>query len=56
MERGNFVSEGPKPSVPWASPGTSDPPTLWEGNRELELGVLGPDPVACHHLVRIINT
>ena len=35
------VSQGPNPSVLWASPGTSDPTTLWKENRVLDLG--GPE-------------
>ena len=43
-----------RPSVLWASPGTSDPATLGDGNRIVELGVQGPDPLACHYVVSII--
>jgi hypothetical protein len=44
------VSLWPNPSILWAGPGTSDPATLWEGNRVLELGVRRPDAVACRRL------
>ena len=44
------VSPGSKPLVHWGGPGTSNSATVGEGNRLLELGVRGPDTVACHRL------